>query len=40
MIAQMCGVKKYFGNDANLVKALDGVDFEINKGEFVAILGA
>lgn len=40
MIAQMKGVKKNFGKGETLVKALDGVDFEIEKGEFVAILGA
>lgn len=40
MIAQMQGVKKNFGKGETLVKALDGVDFEIEKGEFVAILGA
>ncbi len=39
MIAQMRGIKKYFGNGETQVKALDGVDFEIEKGEFVAILG-
>ena len=40
MIAQMQGVKKNFGKGETLVKALDGVDFEIEKGEFVAVLGA
>lgn len=40
MIAQMQGVKKNFGKGETLIKALDGVDFEIEKGEFVAILGA
>ena len=39
MIAQMCGIKKYFGSGQTQVKALDGVDFEIEEGEFVAILG-
>ena len=33
------GLKKYYGNGANEVKALDGVDLEINKGEFLAIVG-
>ena len=33
------GLKKYYGNGANEVKALDGVDIEINKGEFLAIVG-
>ena len=33
------GLKKYYGKDENLVIALDGVNLEINKGEFVAIVG-
>lgn len=32
-------LRKYYGKDENLVKALDGVNLEINKGEFVAIVG-
>lgn len=32
-------LKKYYGKEENLVKALDGVNIEINKGEFVAIVG-
>jgi putative ABC transport system ATP-binding protein len=32
-------LKKYYGKDSNLVKALDGVDVEINEGEFVSIVG-
>lgn len=32
-------LKKYYGTAPNLVKALDGVDLEIHKGEFVAIVG-
>lgn len=34
------GLKKYYGDDANLVKALDGVDISVEEGEFVAILGS
>lgn len=30
---------KQYGKGANIVKALDGVSFSINKGEFVAIIG-
>ena len=33
------GLKKYYGKDENLVKALDNVKLEINKGEFIAIVG-
>jgi len=32
-------LKKYYGKDENLVKALDGVNLEIEEGEFVAIVG-
>ncbi|WP_105619848.1 ABC transporter ATP-binding protein [Vallitalea okinawensis] len=32
-------LKKYYGEGPNIVKALDGVNIEINKGEFVAIVG-
>jgi len=33
------GLKKYYGKESNLVKALDGVDIAIEEGEFVAIVG-
>ncbi len=32
-------LNKYYGKDENLVQALDKVNIEINKGEFVAIVG-
>lgn len=32
-------LNKYYGKGENLVKALDKVNIEINKGEFVAIVG-
>jgi len=32
-------LKKHYGKNQNLVKALDGVDLSINRGEFVAIVG-
>ena len=32
-------LKKYYDEEINLVKALDGVDLEIEKGEFVSIVG-
>lgn len=38
-ILEVKGLKKYYGNGENLVKALDGVDFLVEQGEFVAILG-
>ena len=33
-------LKKYFGKGENQVKALDGIDLEIEKGKFTAIIGA
>ena len=32
-------LKKYYGAEENLVKALDGVDLTVEQGEFVAIVG-
>ena len=34
------GLKKYYGVGNTLTQALDGVDLEVKKGEFVAIVGA
>lgn len=34
------GIKKVYGSGANQVKALDAIDLAVNKGEFVAIIGA
>lgn len=33
-------LKKYYGREENITRALDGVDLDIEKGEFVAIIGA
>ena len=33
-------LKKYYGNEQNQVKALDGINLSINQGEFVAIVGS
>lgn len=34
------GVRKVYGSKKNLVTALDGIDLSVEKGEFVAIVGA
>ena len=31
---------KYYGNKSNITKAIDNISFEVDKGEFVAIMGA
>ena len=33
------GLKKYYGKDEMLVKAVDGIDLEIENGKFTAIIG-
>lgn len=33
-------IEKYYGNKSNLTKALDKVSFLVDKGEFIAIMGA
>ncbi len=32
-------LKKYYGSGDSLIKALDGVDFSVERGEFVAVVG-
>ncbi|MCR2018999.1 ABC transporter ATP-binding protein [Blautia pseudococcoides] len=33
------GLRKYYGSGENLVKALDGVDMRVKRGEFLAVVG-
>lgn len=33
-------LEKYYGNKGNITKAIDNISFKVNKGEFVAIMGA
>ncbi len=33
-------IEKYYGNKSSLTKAIDNMSFEVNRGEFVAIMGA
>lgn len=33
-------IEKYYGSKSNLTKAIDGISFSVQKGEFVAIMGA
>ena len=39
-ILKTFALKKYYGKDENLVRALDNVDFWVNQGEFVAVVGS
>ena len=39
-VLQLDNVKKYYGNAANITKAVNGISFTVEKGEFVAIMGA
>ena len=36
-ILQTIDLKKYYGTEPNITRALDGVNFSVNDGEFVAI---
>lgn len=37
---RVCEVEKYYGNTKNVTKAVDGVSFTVDKGEFVGVMGA
>lgn len=37
---RVCEIEKYYGNGANVTKAVDRVSFTVDKGEFVGIMGA
>ena len=39
VIVETKGLKKYYGEEPNIVRALDGVDFSVEEGEFVAVVG-
>lgn len=39
-LLQIENVTKYYGNSKLLTKALDGISFQVEKGEFIAIMGA
>ena len=38
-ILQTIDLKKYYGTEPNITRALDGVNFSVNDGEFVAVVG-
>ena len=39
-ILKIDNIEKYYGNKSSLTKAISGISFEVEKGEFVAIMGA
>ena len=39
-VLKLENVKKYYGASTNITKAVDGISFNVNEGEFVAIMGA
>lgn len=39
-ILKVDSLKKYYGKDQNITKALDGITFQVVKGEFLGIMGS
>ena len=39
-ILKLDNVKKYYGTNKNITKAVNGISFEVKEKEFVAIMGA
>lgn len=39
-VLEAVNIKKYYGKEPNIVKALDGVSLKVEQGEFIAIVGA
>ena len=39
-VLKLENVKKYYGTNNNITKAVDGISFNVDEGEFVAIMGA
>lgn len=39
-VLELKNVLKYYGNKTNITKAVDNISFDVEKGEFVAIMGA
>lgn len=38
-ILKVQNIEKYYGSKSNITKAIDGISFDVNKGEFVGIMG-
>ncbi len=39
-ILKIENIEKYYGNKSSLTKSIDGLSFDVERGEFVAIMGA
>ncbi|MCI8760690.1 MAG: ABC transporter ATP-binding protein [Clostridia bacterium] len=39
-VLEVKNIEKYYGSKTNLSKAIDNISFEVDKGEFVGIMGA
>lgn len=39
-LIRVCDVEKYYGDEANITKAVNRVSFDVERGEFVGIMGA
>ena len=39
-ILEVQNIEKYYGNKDNVTKAIDGISFNVEKGDFVGIMGA
>lgn len=38
-ILQTTDLKKYYGTKPNITRALDGINFSVEQGEFMAVVG-
>ena len=39
-ILEIAALKKYYGKEQNLTRALDGISFQVMPGEFLGIMGS
>ena len=39
-VLEVKNIEKYYGSKSNLTKAIDNISFNVEKGEFVGIMGA
>lgn len=40
LVLRVENLQKYYGNSKNITKAIDNISFDVNKGEFIGIMGA